>query len=85
MYSKRTEPPPLIELLVDKWKIEPFQPEHNVGGLLEESSFSTLFPKYREQYLRASWPFITKNLEKAGIACTLDLVSSNMYTPSEWY
>ncbi|KAF2800890.1 hypothetical protein K505DRAFT_344877 [Melanomma pulvis-pyrius CBS 109.77] len=65
---------------VDKWKIEKFTPEDNVGGpLLEESSFSTLFPKYREQYLRGAWPFITKTLEKPhGIACTLDLIEGSM-------
>lgn len=64
---------------IDKWKIEKFTPEDNLGGtFLEESSFSTLFPKYREQYLRGSWPFITKQLEKHGIACTLDLVEGSM-------
>jgi ribosomal RNA assembly protein len=64
---------------IDKWKIEKFTPEDNKGGtFLEESSFSTLFPKYREQYLRGSWPFITKSLEKHGIACTLDLVEGSM-------
>ncbi|KAF2018543.1 eukaryotic type KH-domain (KH-domain type I) [Aaosphaeria arxii CBS 175.79] len=64
---------------IDKWKIEKFTAEDNKGGtFLEESSFSTLFPKYREQYLRASWPMITKTLEKQGIACTLDLVEGSM-------
>ena len=38
---------------VDHWKIEPFGPEDNKGGpFAEESSFATLFPQYREQYLR---------------------------------
>ena len=38
---------------VDHWKIEPFGPEDNKGGpFSEESSFATLFPQYREQYLR---------------------------------
>jgi ribosomal RNA assembly protein len=33
---------------IDKWNEEPFKPEHNLGGTLsEESSFATLFPKYR--------------------------------------
>ncbi|KAF1999529.1 putative rRNA assembly protein Mis3 [Amniculicola lignicola CBS 123094] len=64
---------------IDKWKIEKFTPEDNAGGtFLEESSFATLFPKYREQYLRGAWPVITKALEKYGIACTLDLVEGSM-------
>jgi ribosomal RNA assembly protein len=64
---------------IDKWNEEAFKPEHNLGGTLsEESSFATLFPKYREQYLKASWGMITRALEKHGIACTLDLVEGSM-------
>ncbi|KAK8210172.1 ribosomal RNA assembly protein krr1 [Zalaria obscura] len=64
---------------IDKWKIEPFKPEDNAGGTFsEESSFSVLFPKYRETYLKASWPLITRSLEKLGVACTLDLVEGSM-------
>ncbi|KAJ1918584.1 ribosomal RNA assembly protein krr1 [Mycoemilia scoparia] len=46
--------------------------------LLEESSFATLFPKYRENYLREVWPHVTSVLEKSGIACVLDLVEGSM-------
>jgi ribosomal RNA assembly protein len=64
---------------IDKWNEEPFKPEDNVAGTLsEESSFATLFPKYRETYLKASWGMITRALEKHGIACTLDLVEGSM-------
>lgn len=38
----------------------------------------TLFPKYREMYLKEAWPAITKALEKQGVACTLDLVEGSM-------
>lgn len=38
----------------------------------------TLFPKYRELYLRQSWPIVTHALEKQGISCTLDLVEGSM-------
>ncbi|KAJ5640979.1 hypothetical protein N7528_000604 [Penicillium herquei] len=64
---------------IDKWKIEEFKPEDNVAGnFVEESSFMTLFPKYREVYLKEAWPTITKALEKQGVACTLDLVEGSM-------
>ena len=46
--------------------------------LLEESSFATLFPKYREVYLRESWPLVTRELEKFNIACELNLVEGSM-------
>jgi ribosomal RNA assembly protein len=50
------------------------------GRLLEESSFATLFPKYRESYLRQVWPMITKVLEQQpyGIGCELNLVEGSM-------
>ncbi|KZZ93145.1 K liklik [Ascosphaera apis ARSEF 7405] len=64
---------------IDHWKIEEFKPEHNVGGTFtEESSFVSLFPKYREVYLKEAWPVVTRALEKYGIACTLDLVEGSM-------
>jgi ribosomal RNA assembly protein len=64
---------------VDKWKVLPFKAGDNAAGpLTDESSFATLFPKYREVYLREAWPLITKALEKHGVACTLDLVEGRM-------
>uniref|UniRef100_A0A8H8CLL1 KRR1 small subunit processome component n=1 Tax=Psilocybe cubensis TaxID=181762 RepID=A0A8H8CLL1_PSICU len=61
------------------WKIDPFLPTDNKAGpFREESSFATLFPKYREKYLREVWSAVTKALEAHGIACTLDLVHGSM-------
>ncbi|KAJ1803835.1 ribosomal RNA assembly protein krr1 [Coemansia sp. RSA 2598] len=55
-----------------------FKPGDMSGPLLEESSFATLFPKYRESYLREIWPLATKTFESHGIACQLDLVEGSM-------
>ncbi|KAI9704724.1 MAG: ribosomal RNA assembly protein krr1 [Candelina mexicana] len=64
---------------IDKWKVDSFTPADNTGGTFtEESSFATLFPKYREVYLKEAWPMITRSLEKYGIACTLDLIEGSM-------
>ncbi|KAI9710110.1 MAG: ribosomal RNA assembly protein krr1 [Bogoriella megaspora] len=64
---------------IDKWKEDAFTSTDNAGGTFaEESSFATLFPKYREVYLKEAWPLVTRALEKQGIACTLDLVSGSM-------
>ena len=49
---------------IDHWKIEPFKPEDNPHPFTEESSFATLFPKYRENYLKEVWPHVTKALDK---------------------
>ncbi|MQL71317.1 hypothetical protein Taro_003636 [Colocasia esculenta] len=35
---------------IDHWKVEKFDPSWNEGGMLEVSSFSTLFPQYRGMY-----------------------------------
>ncbi|WLF77158.1 ribosomal RNA assembly protein krr1 [Lodderomyces elongisporus] len=65
---------------IDKWAIEEFKEEHNASGehFAEESSFMTLFPKYREQYLRNIWSYVTKALDKHHIRCELDLVEGSM-------
>lgn len=46
------------------WKEPAFSKEDNPRGLLEESSFATLFPKYREAYLKECWPLVQKALNE---------------------
>ncbi|KAL1741839.1 hypothetical protein HDZ31DRAFT_44578 [Schizophyllum fasciatum] len=64
---------------IDHWKVDPFTPTDNKGGTFsEESSFATLFPKYREKYLKEVWGAVTRALDHHGVACTLDLVHGSM-------
>lgn len=65
---------------IDKWAIQPFKPEDNASGspFLEESSFVTLFPKYRENYLRQVQKEVETALAKQGIDYVLNLVEGSM-------
>ncbi|KAH1263490.1 KRR1 small subunit processome component [Glycine max] len=63
---------------IDHWKIEKFDPSWNDGGMLEVSSFSTLFPQYREKYLQEAWPMVKSALKEFGVACELNLVEGSM-------
>eukprot|EP00357_Protocruzia_adherens_P023224 CAMPEP_0115017670 /NCGR_PEP_ID=MMETSP0216-20121206/28273_1 /TAXON_ID=223996 /ORGANISM="Protocruzia adherens, Strain Boccale" /LENGTH=374 /DNA_ID=CAMNT_0002388567 /DNA_START=33 /DNA_END=1157 /DNA_ORIENTATION=- len=63
---------------VDKWKIEEFTSEDNPSGLIEESSFMTLFPQYREKYIKEVWPLVKKELAKQNVIGELDLVEGSM-------
>jgi ribosomal RNA assembly protein len=47
---------------IDHWKLDDWKPEYLKAPLLEESSFATLFPAYREKYLREVWPLVTNEL-----------------------
>ena len=55
-----------------------FKPEDNPTGLLEESSFSVLFPKYREKYLTETWNAIEKCLQEVGVKAEIDLMKGIM-------
>jgi len=67
---------------IDHWKIDEWNPESGDGlpggQLLEESSFATLFPKYREKYLREVWPVVTRALDKYKVGCELNLIEGSM-------
>ena len=62
----------------EDWLKTGFKRQHSSGPFLEESSFATLFPQYREKYLREVWPTVTRTLDKHHIACELNLIEGSM-------
>nr|QBH74109.1 hiv-1 rev binding protein [Thermobia domestica] len=64
----------------DAWalKVPEFKKEDMRHPLLEESSFATLFPRYREHYLRECWPLVQKTLDEHGIKADLDVIEGSM-------
>ncbi|KAG8577799.1 hypothetical protein GDO81_010298 [Engystomops pustulosus] len=66
----------------DGWKEQPFTREDNPKGLLEESSFATLFPMYREAYLKECWPLVQKALSEHFVKAELDLIEGSMTVTS---
>ncbi|XP_055942674.1 KRR1 small subunit processome component homolog [Argiope bruennichi] len=64
----------------DAWvmPIEPFKKEDMKHPLLAESSFATLFPKYREKYIRECWPLVKSALAEYGVNSSLDVVEGSM-------
>lgn len=67
---------------IDHWQNKPWDATNGDaltgGSLVEESSFATLFPKYREKYLRDVWPIVTRTLDSHKIKCELNLVEGSM-------
>lgn len=59
-------------------KVPEFKKGDMKSHLLEESSFSVLFPKYREKYLKECWPLLRKTLDEYGIKAELDLIEGRM-------
>ncbi|CAG0903554.1 unnamed protein product [Cyprideis torosa] len=68
------------KVVTNAWslKVPEFRPEDNPHGLLEESSFATLFPKYRERYLREYWPVIQSALSEHHLKAELDVAEGSM-------
>mmetsp|Transcript_3057 Transcript_3057/g.11010 ORF Transcript_3057/g.11010 Transcript_3057/m.11010 type:complete len:388 (-) Transcript_3057:72-1235(-) len=63
---------------IKHWETVKISREDNPTGMIEESSFAVLFPKYREKYLREVWPSVTAALKEHGIKCELNLVEGSM-------
>ncbi|ODN00818.1 KRR1 small subunit processome component [Orchesella cincta] len=59
-------------------KIPEFKKQDNPHGVVEESSFATLFPRYREKYLREAWPLVQKTLSEYNLKAELDVVEGSM-------
>lgn len=60
------------------WKEPEFTKDDNPRGMADESTFATLFPKYREKYLQEAWPLVKNFLKTYNIDCELDLVEGSM-------
>ncbi|XP_078036636.1 KRR1 small subunit processome component homolog dbe [Augochlora pura] len=80
MSDSENDIPKTTEPVDNAWslKIPAFKALDNPHRLLEESSFATLFPKYREQYLKEHWPLVQKALDEHAIKAELDLIEGSM-------
>lgn len=48
------------------------------GSLLAESSFATLFPKYREKYIQEVFGMVKKSMKDHGIRAELNLMEGSL-------
>jgi len=81
-YKKEEEEPEdeseQIQVPEDPFKIEPFAKGDMKHPLLEETSFATVFPRYREKYLQENWKKVVGALKEHGVKCELDLIEGSM-------
>lgn len=63
---------------IEHWKVDKFEASKSATAFLEESSFATLFPQYREKYLREVWKVVTTELGKHEVKCELNLIEGSM-------
>ncbi|CAB3367504.1 Hypothetical predicted protein [Cloeon dipterum] len=80
MEEKSKELPKSTAPVDNAWslKLPEFKPGDMKHRMLEESSFATLFPKYREKYLKECWPLVQKSLEEFGINASIDCLEGSM-------
>ena len=60
-------------------KIPEFKESDNPHGMMEESKFATLFPKYREKYIREVWPLVQAKLTEFKLKCELDVIEGEEF------
>src|SRR3989338_7552692 len=75
--NKYRKPKPWDDESIDHWK--PVKMEENERAeILVESSFGTLFPKYRESYINGVWFEVEVFLRERGVRAELDLRKGSM-------
>ncbi|XP_021342439.1 KRR1 small subunit processome component homolog isoform X1 [Mizuhopecten yessoensis] len=77
IWGKKNVEKDLLEV-PEGWKDPGITKEDNPHSVLAETSFATLFPKYREKYLRECWPLVKKALGDYHIKAELDVVEGSM-------
>ncbi len=75
--SKATKSGVVVE---DAWslKVPEFTQKDNPHGLVEESTFATLFPRYREKYLREVFPRVQEILKGHHLKAEMDAIEGSM-------
>ncbi|XP_067936095.1 KRR1 small subunit processome component homolog [Watersipora subatra] len=66
-------------VIPEGWKPPgPCTKEDNPSGMIAESSFAILFPKYREEYLKECWSLVKKDLKDIGIVAEMDVIEGTL-------